>query len=181
MRSFSGIDVSRFNEPFSDGNLPVTDVFHGISSPNDSHIPPRSSPERHYVPHERSLSPARVSPSGHVDWNSPPAFKTGHPVNVSKSPEAQPFIQSVTEVVEISDEDEHEHKGVDEDELEDDDDDMSLIGPPPLGTSDLDTPSQHELVLDDDESAENESLAEGPSTDFNAFAGDSTHILSFSC
>lgn len=70
--------------------------------------------------HDRSLSPSRVSPGGHIDWNRPPAFISGRPVP-SRSPLRATLAEA--EILEISDDEEEEP-----------------VGPAPLGTSDFDIP-----------------------------------------
>ncbi|KAI0821396.1 hypothetical protein BC629DRAFT_453879 [Irpex lacteus] len=119
---------------------------------DDTHTPTHLHPAE-FIPqtHDRSSSPlpteVQVSPSGHVDWNWPPAFK-GRAVSASpgKSPSKSPGARmvAVEEVVEISDDD--DEKDQDEDEL--------------------DVP-QHESVADAEDEDDSPEVAGAPSDDFN--------------
>lgn len=107
------------------------------------------------------LRPSQVSPKGHVDWNNPPAFPSGHrasgPGHLKSPPDTENHAAALPspahavstppqEILEISD---------DEDE-----DEPETIGPLPLGTSDLEIPA--DAVYDDDEDVDaDQGLPEG--------------------
>jgi hypothetical protein len=65
--------------------------------------PEKSTSGLRFVPHDRSLSPMRVSPMGHVDWNFPPAFPSGVPVSPSKA-----HMPSIAEPIQISDDEDED-------------------------------------------------------------------------
>ena len=101
--------------------------------------------------HDRASELPRISPHGHFDWNSPPAFTSGrlatgagHLKTLSDIASSQSRASDSTngraaeepEVLVISD---------DEDELDE------VSGPLPLGTSDLDIPADAGYDDQDDE------------------------------
>lgn len=90
------------------------------------HTPEQGTPGSHLIPHDRSQSPTRVSPRGHVDWTYPPAFVNGRSVSELKSPQARQDPELNTFVI-------------DDDEETDD-----FIGPLPLGAGKSDIPPHHD-------------------------------------
>ncbi|KAI0692095.1 hypothetical protein BC835DRAFT_1358498 [Cytidiella melzeri] len=138
------------------------------------HTPERPPSARQFVPHDRSLSPIRVSPRGHLDWNNPPAFPTGIPISPSKSP--RPRYNNVLlmdDVVEITDEYDEDDRG--EEAQDDDEQDDDFVGPAPLGTSDLDIFTNHDEVLPDAQELLSSPVAHLPESvieDFDVFSAD---------
>lgn len=116
-----------------------------------------------HMPHERAAEPPVAAPTGHVDWNYPPAFpgkvasKSGH-IKTPEEPVANSDLIEPGHELEL----EHQHQEVEEDdedelkqqepeilEISDDEDD---VGPAPLSTSDLVIPDDH----DEGEAAEDD-------------------------
>lgn len=140
---------------------------HEVSHIDIPHTPERNQAARAFLPHDRSLSPLRASPSGHIDWNWPPAFPVGRTL-ADRSPLKPPHTHlggnEEIEVLEIS---------------EDEDEDEEQIGPMPLGTSDLEIPDNglemgesDDMQLEDPLEPVNSALS-----DFEVFTSQSQDLI----